>query len=114
MVKKFSCCDPWYSLIKNGVKTVEGRINKPLYSDLVEDQIIKITNPEVKKEFIKCSILEIVHYSTFREMIIGEKLENVLPIVETIDEGVNIYREFYSEEDELKMGVVAIRIKEIL
>jgi ASC-1-like (ASCH) protein len=41
-------------------------------------------------------------------MIVNCKLQNVLPGIETIDEGVKIYRNFYSESDEKKYGVVAI------
>jgi len=46
-------------------------------------------------------------------MLKKEGIENVLPGVKNIEEGVQIYRQFYSEEREKKYGVVAIEVEPI-
>jgi hypothetical protein len=43
-------------------------------------------------------------------MLKVEGLAKVLPGVESIEEGVQVYRNFYSEEKERMNGVVAIRV----
>lgn len=44
-------------------------------------------------------------------MLEKEGLENVLPGVKSIEEGIQVYRRFYDEEKEKKYGVVAIEIE---
>jgi WD40 repeat protein len=44
-------------------------------------------------------------------MIESEGLERVLPGVSSLKEGVDVYRQFYTEEDEKVYGVVAITIE---
>jgi ASC-1-like (ASCH) protein len=39
-----------------------------------------------------------------------EEIDKCLPDVVDINDGINIYREFYSIEDEIKYGVVAIEL----
>ena len=46
-------------------------------------------------------------------MIKKETLKRTLPGVPTIDCGVEVYRQYYSEELEKKFGVLAIELKRI-
>ena len=99
--------EPYFSLIKNGLKIVEGRLGKNKYLDLkMDDKLLFNKNLEKKVE-------KIVKYSSFREMLIFEGLKNVLPKVQTLEEGENIYYQFYFKEDEQKYGVVAICISNL-
>lgn len=109
--KTFDCCDPWYSLIKNQQKVVEGRICNEKYSGLENGDIIKLLKTENEEEFVLLKIINIEKYKTFREMIESETLERVLPNITTIDEGVEVYRKFYTEKIENKKGVIAITIE---
>lgn len=94
--------EPYFSLIKNGLKIVEGRLGKNKYFDLkMGDKVLFNNDLERKVE-------KIVKYSSFREMLIFEGLKNVLPNVKSLEEGEKIYYQFYSKEDEQKYGVVAI------
>ncbi|WRX21122.1 hypothetical protein QQP08_013609 [Theobroma cacao] len=66
--------------------------------------------------FNKCLVLEVqdVHrYASFFEMLEAESLAKVLPGVETIDEGIQVYRKFYSEEKEMSNGVLAICVAKV-
>ncbi|ONI29463.1 hypothetical protein PRUPE_1G199500 [Prunus persica] len=61
--------------------------------------------------FNKCLLFEVQDirsYSSFSEMMEAEGLSKVLPGVETIEQGVQIYRKFYTEEKERSNGVLAI------
>ncbi|GAB4859105.1 hypothetical protein Ancab_010570 [Ancistrocladus abbreviatus] len=94
--------EPFFSQLKDGVKTVEGRCALVDYNRIVSGALVL---------FNKCLILEVqdVHcYASFAKMLEAETLEKVLPGVLTIPEGVQIYRKFYTEEKERVNGVRAI------
>ena len=44
-------------------------------------------------------------------MLKSETLEKVLPNVESINDGVDIYHQYYSAEDEAKYGVLAFGLE---
>ena len=101
---------PWFNLIKEGKKTIEGRLNKGLFSELkIGDEIVWIC----KKLKFKINVIKIEQYKSFSEMIKQEQLENVLPTIKNDAEGVKVYRQFYTEKDEKTYGVLAIGMSNI-
>jgi len=96
--------EPYFTQLKDGLKTVEGRCAVGDYMRISSGDFLL---------FNKCLLLEVqdVHrYTSFSEMLKVEGLAKVLPGVESIEEGVQVYRNFYSEEKERMNGVVAIRV----
>ena len=55
-------------------------------------------------------IIEINEYKTFFDMIRSNGLENVLPGIRNIDEGVSVYMQYYNKEIESQCGVVGIKV----
>lgn len=109
--------EPWFSLIQNKVKKVEGRPKKGFFETLKKGDIVIWTN-DITGKIRKCKTLitDVRIYKTFNEMITTEKLVNVLPAtgagIKTVEDGVNkVYRQWYSAEVEKKFGVCAIEMK---
>jgi ASC-1-like (ASCH) protein len=98
---------PWFDLIRDGRKTVEGRLDRDDYAVMMENDVIQFHNGD---DSYSMKVIHTARYSTFHEMVTGEGLDHVLPGIGSIEEGVSIYRLFYSEEDETKYGIVAIHI----
>lgn len=97
--------EPFFTQLKDGKKTVEGRCAVGNYNRMRSGDLIF---------FNKCLMLEVQdvrHYPLFWDMLEAEKLENVLPGVLTIGEGEQIYRKFYTKEKEQSNGVLAICVK---
>ncbi|XP_022857961.1 uncharacterized protein LOC111378916 isoform X1 [Olea europaea var. sylvestris] len=97
--------EPFFSQLNDGLKTIEGRSAVGHYNQIKSGDILL---------FNKCLMLQVqdVHrYASFHEMLEAESLAKVLPGVENIEEGVQIYRNFYSEEKEKSNGVIAICIE---
>ncbi|KAI9193866.1 hypothetical protein LWI28_000857 [Acer negundo] len=97
----------FFSLIKDGVKTVEGRCAVGDYNRIGSGAMILLN---------KCMLLEVQcvrQYALFSEMLEAESLQKVLPGVQTIEEGVQIYRKFYVEEKERSNGVLAICVSKM-
>jgi len=102
----------WWKEIKSGKKSVEGRLNKGKFAQFKKNDIVIWINTDNKKE-CKTKIVRITKYKNFYEYLINEGLRNTLPIKEitSIDKGVEIYYKYYSKEDELKYGILAIELK---
>lgn len=102
--------EPWFSFIKNGKKSIEGRLNKGSFQNLIKDDIVIWKN---NNKSFKTKIVSIHHHKNFTTMIKQHRLKNVLPGVKTIADGLNIYSQYYSNTDVLKYGVLAIKVKVI-
>jgi len=100
--------EPYYSLILQGKKTVEGRLNKDKFATIRVGDIL-----ELEPEKIKFVIDEKNIYKNFRVMLKKEGIVNVVPDKNSIDEAVAVYYKFYTKEQEKEFGVVAIKIHEI-
>ena len=107
---EISVSNPWFDYIKNKKKKVEGRLNKSVFAQLKKGDIVIFTYNDMK---IKTKIKRITKYNSFNDYLMQEGLRTTLPNIKTIDEGIAIYREFYSEEKERDYGVLAIKIKQI-
>lgn len=111
--RSFECCEPWFSLIRSGKKVVEGRLNGDRYKGLVVGEMLKLHLPGDEESFMMLKMVGLNKYATFREMLEAETIARVLPddVTTSVDEGVAIYRQFYSEKLEKKKGVIAIHVE---
>lgn len=97
--------EPYATFILNGVKTVEGRLNKGKFAEAqVGDQVLL-------NETTTFVIVGKNQYKTFKEMIESEGLKNVIPDVETVEQAVQVYYGFYTPEQEKEFEVVALKLQ---
>lgn len=94
--------EPFFSQLMDAHKTVEGRCAVGNYNRIVPGAFILLNRS------LLLQVQDVRQYVSFREMLEAESLQRVLPGVKTIEEGVVIYRNFYSEEKERSNGVLAI------
>jgi ASC-1-like (ASCH) protein len=104
--------EPWYTHIKEGKKTVEGRPKRNTFAEMQVGQTVKFFNKQLNESFC-AKIIEINEYKTFFDMIKSNELENVLPGIRNIDEGVDVYMQYYNKEIESQFGVVGIKVQVI-
>ncbi|CAO2146241.1 unnamed protein product [Urochloa humidicola] len=96
--------EPYFTQLKAVAKTVEGRLATGNYNRITQGSLLL---------FNKCLLLNVEavrKYSSFSEMLQAEKISNVLPGISSIQEGVKVYRKFYTEEKENSYGVLAISV----
>lgn len=100
----------YFDAVKAGLKTVEGRLNRPRFKYLQPGMKISFTATNTH-EVIECTIVELIIYPSFEAMLTSAGLKNMLPEICTIAEGIALYESFpgYKEEVE-KFGVLAIRL----
>jgi len=102
--------ESYFDFIKNEIKTIEGRIKKGLYRELKVGDEIQIFNIE-ELESVRALVKDIRNYDSFEELLNNEEIKKVLPNVDSVDEGVVVYREFYTEDQEKEFGVIAIEVE---
>jgi ASC-1-like (ASCH) protein len=56
-------------------------------------------------------IIGILPFASFTEMIQELGYERIIPAAKSPQEALNFYRQFYSNEDEMKFGVLAFELK---
>ena len=89
--------EPYFTLMKNGVKTIEGRLNKGKYAKIKKgDEVVVFNNDETNS--FNVVVTGVKKYKSFETMLKTESLEKVLPNIKDVSEGIKIYRKFYSEK----------------
>ena len=74
------------------------------------EQIILI---RCKTEIIRVKIIDIKKFSNFNDLLSFDEnsLNDTLPFVNSLEEGIKLYNGFYKEADILKYGVVSLKLK---
>ena len=100
--------EPWFSALERSEKTVEGRLNKGKFATIRVGDVLSVSN---KSGSSFCArVVRVTAYASFVEYLTQEGLSRTLPGIATIESGCAVYRQFYSEEDEIKYGVLAIEV----
>lgn len=105
--------EPWFSLIKTGIKKVEGRPNKGLFEKFKIGDTVIFSNKDKFGHIktVRTKIFDKKIYKTFEQLIENEGIDNILPNqgFTSVSQAVNVYRQWYSESDE-QNGVVGIHL----
>ena len=104
--------EPWFSKIYDGEKKIEGRLLKGIFTKLEVGDQVKWLDPKSDRSIIT-EVTALPTYCSFKEMLEKEGLENVLPGVGTLDDGVAVYDKFFPQELQKQFKVVAIHIKPV-
>ena len=98
MLKKH-LSEPWFSLVRDGKKTVEGRLDQGEWSRLKTGSTIEWYNSDSGiKKTIQTRVVGILCYLSFESLIKSEGLNNILPSISTIEEGIKVYQKIYGVE----------------
>lgn len=97
----------WFDLVKKGVKTFEGRSIK---KEFKLGDVIEFTDMEGKESFTT-EVTSIHIFKNFRKALEMLGLQKTLPGVESIEEGVDIYRKYVSLETQERLGVYMLGIE---
>lgn len=86
--------------------------NKNLNDQDIKDDYknIKDDNQDIKDESLLLGVKQIIKFSTFEEALQSLPVKDILPGVDSIGEGVEVYKKFVSIETQLRDGVVMIEL----
>lgn len=104
------CKDPWFSYIRQGVKPVEGRKKTHTYKKIkVGDQIHFING----QESFLADVTEIREYASIEKYFEDVTLEKALPGINSVEEGLNVYYQWSTEQQIRQYGFLGIFVKPI-
>ena len=102
---------PWFEYVKTKTKIYEGRCNwKQAAQYKIGDFLcIKHHTNLLESEFT-VKIIDILKFDTFEIALRQLGLSQVLPNVETIEQGVEIYLKYYKLSTQLENGILMIKM----
>ena len=117
MSHKMSLNDPWFHYVKSNQKLYEGRkYSEQMRSIKIGDQIILNHHTDPQQESFTRKVIGIHPFKTFSEGLSDfEKkglLERILPGVESVEDGVNIYFRYVSLKTQEQVGVVFFELSD--
>ena len=110
-MNRFHVSEPWFSLISLGIKTIEGRKNKGIFKELKIGDVVEWFNNDFNDREVKTKIIDKRVYKTFKEYLEKEGIEKTVPGQLSLEQGLNVYYKYYTEESVKDCGVVAIELE---
>ena len=104
--------EPYFTFVKNGQKTIEGRLKKGWYRDVMPGDHAIVYNKD-ESDSVEVTVKAVRTYNSVREMLEQEPLNKLLPDIKTVEQGISVYKKFYTDEQQKKFGVVAIEVERI-
>lgn len=108
---KLKLYSKYFNLIKSGKKVLECRLNDEKRQKINICDTLEFTNAENEQEKITAKVVDIYKFKSFKEMAttLNANALGFDDLTET--EIISIYHNIYSEENELKYGVIAFKIE---
>ncbi|CAH6418588.1 Hypothetical protein POVN_LOCUS306 [uncultured virus] len=104
--------EPWFSLIAEGKKTVEGRKGTVIWSRIKAGSKLLFMEAKEKKRIVGAKATGVTKYPSIEAYLKEEGVNACLPGVQTQEEGVAVYRSFWTnKEDIVTYGVLGIRFE---
>ena len=101
----------FYDLIKKGIKIYEGRLNDDKRKLIEVGDIIIIKKDPEREESFKVRVVDKLYYENFRSMAENLPSSQLGFEGKTASEIEEVYRQFYSCQQETPNGVVAIKVE---
>ena len=112
MIFNLNLSNPWFDLMKNGLKIYEGRLYDKVKFFNIDDIIIIHSNNT--SDPFKVKIINKFYYRNFIEAINDIGAYELLPIKDiTTEMAINIYQDIYPIEKQLISGVIILEIVKI-
>ncbi len=103
--------EPWFSLMKLGLKTIEVRLFRDIYREMCVGDTIVWTNRDFGDRSIETIIVRVDDYASFDLLFMHENKSNCLPGFSSAKDWNDVYYKYYTKDDEYSYGVVAIELR---
>lgn len=107
--------EPFFSMVRNGLKTVEIRLAKEKYGEIKKGNFIRFWNRDAgDSDLVQNVIVRVINvtlYKTFEDALLGEGIEKAG--FSSLKEGIETYvgsKGIYSTEDIEKYDIVAFEV----
>jgi len=113
-VKSITLMKKYIHLIRDGKKTIEGRVGTAMFTGIRAGDHIRFFYMHNQKDDVTCEVTRVTKYKTFRKMMEEEGVQRCIPDCRNLEEGCEIYNRIpgYSVK-ESKFGVIAFKLNVI-
>ena len=102
----------YFDFIKSGLKTVEGRLYTEEFHNLSKNTKIKFFTSD--EQYLTCRLINFKKYPNFKEMLMNEGLEIMLPKINSLEKAIEIYQSFPNyKKFENEFGAIAMKLEVI-
>lgn len=102
-----------FDVVVNGTKHIEARINDEKRRNLhVGDKLIFLRRPD-EVDRVETIIEDLVYYDSFKDMVQDYSIDELYLAGYSKEDYLNLLRRFYTDMDQQKYGVVAIKFKKL-
>jgi ASC-1-like (ASCH) protein len=103
--------DPWFELVKKGIKIYEGR-RRTIKSDNynIGDILLVKHYTDNTQEPYYIKIIDKLYFNNFEQALNTLPYKQILPTISTIEEGVEIYKKYVSLETQNNDGIIILKI----
>lgn len=113
---KMDIAQPYFDLIRSGIKPVEGRKISDTWKKVRRGDMILVTTKNPKAPFYTVIVTKVRMYlpsigDPLTAYLKEEGLDRALPGVKTIEEGRKVYLQWSSEDEIRKMGMMGIQLR---
>jgi ASC-1-like (ASCH) protein len=109
--------EPYFSLIRDGLKTIEGRKMSPTWITLKVGDILRVITTFGEQAPFFVEIIKINYYGgddPLTTYLLCEGLNQIVPGITTLSGGIGAYLEHMKLEEINHFGMMAIHLKVLL
>ena len=102
---------PWFEFVRDGMKIYEGRRKTPIIEKINVSDIVTIyhyTQPQIPS--FQVQIVNKLYFRTFETALKVLPLNQVLPGISSIEEGIKVYHQYVSQATQEKDGIVMLEV----
>ncbi len=105
--------DKYFRAIKEGSKSVEGRIDKGIYAQIQQGDLIEFHSDATPNPITR-QVQRVSRYGSFKKMLEDVGVDKCLPGIKSVEEGEKIYHGFpnYKKKAE-ERGVLALFLENV-
>lgn len=101
--------EPWFTFIREGRKTVEGRKNNPPWSNIKSGDVLQFKGKG--GESASAKVTDVKRYKNLDKYFAAEGLETTLPNVEDVQAAKQVYMQWSTAEEIAKNGFLGIHFE---
>lgn len=104
--------EKYFNQVAIGLKTVEGRKMSPTWLSLKTGDMLNVVHNDL---CFRATISDIHYYSSeledpLKTMLETEGIQNMLPGIKSIQDAIETYKQFWTDEEIKRLGVMAIHL----
>ena len=111
MIHKLKLKSEYYNYIKIGTKRIELRLNDEKRKKIKKNDVIEFIDYENTNEVLKVKVIDILSCDTFEDIINEYDIAILADKDQTKENLIKDLNTFYTKEEQVKYGVIGIRIK---